>query len=318
MISLSKKTNNKVAGVRLTFILIFFSALLSCKSNCYAFNKSDTLTGTLITKDTNGTFVKLYFTDGNGKFYKNNIDVLFENVETKQLIKLVERKVDANGNPIAVQINFDGKVIIKLHNTLGLLVNNIIIQKNKINNIAVKVPKGSLIFTYQSNRNKPVLHKATVIKKYDANTAPPLIISTKDKTELDPGEYLIEMDMLPKFALSTKVNFGEITEVQVPQEGQITIDFTKKIADVTLLYRNGDALTKFYVIKTNGDRELKQLLLKPGTYQASYKDTDATGKTINSIINFKIVANKQTIIELKDYGTTIAEPAADSKPLFIN
>jgi hypothetical protein len=272
----------------------------------------------LETKEASNTQLAIYFTDGFGKFYKNKPDISMVNSQTKQEVKRFERDVALNGEPIPVKLDIDGTFDISVLGQKEIRLDKVLIEKNKLNIITLKVTNGTLIFTYQNNRARPVNHKAVIVRRFAERKVDPVYMPATQQKMFEPGEYYIELDILPKFVVHTEISFGAITEVQVPQEGEMVINNTVDMGNVILYYQNGDTYEQFYTIKANGNAEGQQLLLKPGLYKASYKKPGAPSALPPTVISFKIASNKQTIFELKDYGANMVTPDAIGKPIYTN
>jgi hypothetical protein len=100
---------------------------------------------------------------------------------------------------------------------------NVTIEKNKLNKITLKVTNGTLIFTYQNNRIRPVDHIVKVRRVFSGKKIDPVIYNAVNQKVFEPGEYQIELDILPKYVVHTEISFGAVTEIQVPQEGLMNI-----------------------------------------------------------------------------------------------
>jgi hypothetical protein len=206
---------------------------------------------------------------------------------------------------------------------LGLedvVVKNVKLVKNQNNKVIIKVTNGTIIITYQNNRPRPVMHKVNVYRRFgDRHVSPVSMLGTEQKM-FEPGDYYVELDILPSYSVATEVSFGATTEIQIPQEGIMNITNINMIGEVTLMYEHGDQFEAFKVIQVNGnDLENQRLYLRPGLFRAVFKDPNSPANFPKDImVPFQIRANTETLLELRDTKGQTVTPDGTGKPVYIN
>ncbi len=272
----------------------------------------------LTTEESNETKLQVFFVDDNNKYYNSKPTITITDPSTKQIVKSFERSMGTDGQPIATKIDLDGKFTVSVLGQKDIVLENVLIEKNKLNKIILKVTKGTLIFTYQNNRARPVDHQAVVVTRFAAKKKDPVYMKCTEQIMFEPNEYYIEVDILPKYTLHTEVSFGATTEVQLPQEGRMTINNVTNVGAIILYYQMGDTYQEFKTLSAIGDGSKLDLLLRPGLYKASFKDPTAPKMAPPTVVSFQIKSNVETKYDLKDYGANIVTPDAIGKPIYVN
>jgi von Willebrand factor type A domain len=271
----------------------------------------------VVTEPSNDTRIAVYFTDGFGKFYTNKPMVAIEDPATHAVVKKFMRDVIA-GEPEPVKIDIDGIYDIVVLGQKDISLSNVPIEKNKLNKIYLKVTNGTLIFTYQNNRARPVNHIVKVWRRFSNKKTTPIEYPAMEQKMLEPGDYYVELDILPKYNVHTEISFGAITEVQIPQEGAMQIASNTTSGPVTLYYQNGDTYEEFMTLLINGKPESQRLVLRPGLYKASFVLPGSPKMTPPVIVSFSVKPNQETNFELKDYKDLMVTPDVIAKPIYIN
>jgi hypothetical protein len=264
------------------------------------------------------TRLAVYFTDGAGKFYNAKPMVALVDPNTKQNIKTFMRDVYENGDPEPVKLDIDGVFDVTVLGQRDIVLNNVPIEKNKLNKVILKVTNGTLIFTYQNNRTRAVDKTVRVRRLFSGKKIPAVMYNAMEQKMFEPGEYQIELDILPKYVLHTEVSFGAITEVQIPQEGEMYISTDNIPSPVTLYWQTGDTYEEFITIAPNSTEEKRRLLLRPGSYKASFVLPGMPKMAPPTIVSFLVKANQETTLELKDYKGLTVTPDAIGKPVYID
>jgi von Willebrand factor type A domain len=270
------------------------------------------------TEPSSDTRIVVYFTDGLGKFYNAKPMVALVDPTTKKNIKTFMRDVLPGGEPEPVKLDIDGVFDVTVLGQRDIVLNNVTIEKNKINKIILKVSNGTLIFTYQNNRARPVNHTVKVWRRFVNKKTAPVEYSALEQRMFEPNEYYVELDILPKYGVHTEISFGAITEVQIPQEGAMQIITQSINGPVTLYYQNGDTYEEFMTVLMKGNVAEQKLYLRPGLYKASFVMPGMPKMAPPTIVSFQVKPNQETSFELKDYKGLTVTPDAVGKPIYIN
>jgi hypothetical protein len=275
----------------------------------------------VINEPSETTQVTVYFTDGLGKFYKTKPMVEILESGTQNVVKKFMRDIlPGTSEPEPVDINFDGTYDFTVLGLEDVVVKNVKLVKNQNNKVIIKVTNGTIIITYQNNRTRPVMHKVNVYRRFgDRHVSPVSMLGTEQKM-FEPGDYYVELDILPSYSVATEVSFGATTEIQIPQEGLLNITNLNAIGEVTLMYEHGDQYEAFKVLQINGtDIEGQKLYLRPGLFRAVFKDPkSAPNFPRDVVLPFQIRANTETLVELRDTKGLVVTPDGTGKPIYIN
>jgi hypothetical protein len=268
------------------------------------------------TEDAADTRIAVYFVDSSGNFFSTTPTIELIDTSTKKTVQSFKRKVLSNGIPDPVKLDKDGLYNLVVLGDRDIVLKNVPIQKNKLNKLFLTVAKGKLMFTYQSNRKRPTNFDAKVSRQFSIKKGEPLYFNTSEEKELEPGEYLIEINILPKYVLHTEISFGAITEVQIPQEGALQINSSDIGSPVTLYYQTGDTYEEFLTVPMKGELAKQKITLRPGLYKASFVKPGKRAASNPIIVAFRIKTNQETQIELKDYEGLMVMPDAMGKPIY--
>ncbi len=300
------------------FCIFFIIAMLLGSNYQYAFaeNKSDTskLAYQIETIDTNKTLVQMFFKNIEGDYIYDEIKTSFIDITTNKMVENFTRTVNENKEPNVILFNTDGNYNIFLEGQKNAIVKGVPITKNKLNKITLMLPNGTLLFTYQSNRARPVNHQVMISKMNHTTKNKITDAKCTEKISLIPSKYYIEVDILPKYKLHTEVSFGATTEVQIPQEGKMTINNVTNVGAIKLYYQMGNTYQEFTTVSATGDNSEISLLLRPGLYKASFNNNN--NEEIE--INFQIKTNVATKFDLKDYGEMLVAPEPNALLIYYN
>jgi hypothetical protein len=265
------------------------------------------------------TRVQVFFTDGMGKFYKTKPMVAIIDPNTQKNVKVFMRDY-YGGEPEPVKLDFDGVFDFSVLGQKDIVMKGVNIEKNKLNKIILKVDKGTLIFTYANNRDRPVDHQAVVVRRFGnaTNDGKQITMSCMEQKMFEPGDYYIELDILPKYGVATEISFGATTEIQIPQEGAMEITNTENIGPVTLYYEHGDKFEFFKTLNVRGNIADQSLYLRPGLYKASFVELGKPESYPPTVVDFQVRSNLTTSLLLKDYKGLMVTPDGTGKPIYDN
>lgn len=252
------------------------------------------------------TKIQVYFTDGNGKFYNTKPDIMIVDPATNITKKTFMRTI-FGGEPEPIKLDFDGVYdIAVVGQQNNIVLHNVNIPKNKTTKIYLKVEKGTLVFTYRDNRNRPVELQAKVSIRN--KSVAPVSLQCTEKRMFEPGDYGIEIDVLPPYVVVTEISFGATTEIQLPQLGAVQITNVQNLGKVQLYVERVDHFEPFHQIIVNGDAASQKVMLRPGVYQASFVKAGLPPNSPPTLTKFMVKSNTITDVELRDIGQQVITP----------
>jgi len=250
----------------------------------------------ITTTDADRTTMRVYFTNGKGKYYTTEPDMIITDSKSGKEIKHQFRTVDFNGNPEAIEIPA-GTYDITFPGSINR-ASNVTLSAEKENKVEIVVNNGSLAFAYTGNPNRPVKeYIAFVSRRFEDRT----VTEQRCDTSLfyEPSNYHIEINTLPPTLLNVDVSFGDITLIHLPEPGDLLIDNTDNIGRVEFWRQLGDQYVRFYEMNVRGNTADQQLALKPGPYEVRYiRPTGGPVRKV-SVIRFQIKSNEVTTIHLE-------------------
>ncbi len=248
------------------------------------------------TKDADRTTLQIYFTNGKGKYYSTEPDMIIADSKTGKQVKRQFRTVDFNGIPEAIEVPA-GTYDITFPGSTNR-ASNAIITAEKENRVEIVVNNGSLAFAYTGNPERPVKeYIAYVSKRFEDRTV------TEQNCDIslpyEPSNYHIEINTLPPTLLNADISFGAVTLIQLPEPGAVQIDNTDNIGRVEFWRQLGDQFVRFYEMNVLGDVAGQQVELKPGPYEVRYiRPTGGPVRKV-SVIRFQIKSNETTMVHLE-------------------
>jgi hypothetical protein len=258
------------------------------------------------TVESTETKIQVYFTDGNGKFYNTKPDIMIVDPATNVTKKTFMRTI-FGGEPEPIKLDFDGVYdIAVVGQQNNIVLHNVNIPKNKTTKIYLKVEKGTLVFTYRDNRNRPVELQAKVSIRN--KSVAPVTLQCTEKRMFEPGDYGIEIDVLPAYVVVTEISFGATTEIQLPQLGAVQITNAQNLGKVQLYVERVDHFEPFHQIIVNGDAASQKVMLRPGVYQASFVRAGLPPNSPPTLTKFMVKSNTITDVELRDIGQQVITP----------
>jgi len=247
-------------------------------------------------EDAAQTLVEVFFTDGRGRFYQSTPKLQFTDKSGK-VVKQFYRTVDANGNPDPQEMT-GGTYRMIITGKKNTKTREVEILPNKMNKLVLKVPNGSLKFSYAGAPNRPVSEFNAIVNR---RFAPGPVVHQKASEELEyePGNYYIELNTLPISRFNTDLDFGGETEILIKEPGFVQIANTNPVGDVQLFHPLGDRYVKFYTIPVTGNVPAQKLMLKPGVYEAHWLPDPKIPYAKEKVVPFEVKSNSITQIELK-------------------
>jgi hypothetical protein len=266
------------------------------------------------------TKIAVYFTDGKGKFYKTKPMCALIDPVNKQQVQNFMRDVLSNGDPEPVVTKANGKLGLAVYSKEGDVVvelPNVEIEKGKLNKIIVTVQQGTIIFQYGNALYRPVEYNALIRPRFRSQNLPDTRMKCVERRDFDGGDYYVEVDVLPKYAVITEVNFGMITIIALNQPGKVVFTNIEAMGNVVLYKQDGDQFSEFHAIVIQGG-QATELILQPGVYKASFRKPGTPKNAPPTIVNFMIKANRSTMVELRNIGNNIIDPDLTGAPVYDN
>lgn len=249
------------------------------------------------TEDAKETSLAILFTDGHGKFYASTPQLQLLDAATGKLIKQFYRTVDAAGNPDP-QIIPAGTYNLLVVGRTNILMRSIKVEANKKNSVLVKVNNGTLRFRYAGAPERPVEEFDAIV---NIRFEPGPTIRQRCTQELDypPGNYYIEVNTMPISRFNTDIDFGSMTEIQIPQSGYVQFTNTNAIGTIGLYTPLGNKYVKFHSLNINGNQADQRLRLKPGPYEVHWVKNPNLPYSSEEVLRFKVESNSITDVNLR-------------------
>lgn len=240
-------------------------------------------------RDTNSTYLQIFVQYADiEEMIKDELNIGFTKSEKKSAYTLVTRKAYDHGQPEIINFN-PGHYKIKFDNNGP---QNVIIQKDKLNIITLKVTKGKLRFAYINDKKTTVENSATI-----RNRATYTGITTQKCSEIKEykaGNYYIEVNTLPPSIFIMDIAYSFTTDINIPKPGKLVIDFPDGVSDVVIYDISGADWKEILHIE-KAYTEQNPLLIQPATYIIAWMKNNR--RTEKDLI---IRAEQVTTISMKE------------------
>ncbi len=243
------------------------------------------------------TQLSVYFTDGRGKFYSSTPQLRLVDANTNKQVKQFYRTVDPNGNPDPQAIPA-GTYNLIVASRSNMLLKKVVVEEHKNNKIIIRVAHGSLRFRYDNNPDRPVTEFNAIVNiRFEDG---PINQKQKCSEELEyaPGNYHIEINTLPVYQLNTDIDFGAITQIDIPEPGYVQFTNTNVLGPVQLFSPLGNQFMRFYGLRITGNPDVQRVRLLPGVYEVHWTSNANTPRAKQEVMRFNIRSNMETSIEL--------------------
>jgi hypothetical protein len=251
---------------------------------------------TIQREDAKETTLEIYFTDGKGKFYQTNPQIVLRDPKTNAEFKKFYRTVDPTGNPDPQNIPA-GTYNLTVTGKSNLLVSNIEVRPNSKNKYMIQVNKASLRFEYEDDPTQPVVEYAARVKK-NFEPGPVNKQLCTQEVEYDPGNYHIEINTLPIDHKSVDLEFGAEIVIKIEKPGYVQFTNTNNIGNIVLYYQLGDQFVSFYKMDITGDQEKQKLRLQRGNYRVGFRKFAGAPTSSQEMKDFNVKTNLTTEIDL--------------------
>lgn len=247
------------------------------------------------TEEAKESTLQIYFTNGQGKFYRTEPRMVIKDSKTGKEVKNIYRNL-INGEPEPIKLE-PGTYDITIPGSKSK-ANGVVIEPGKNKKYYIKVSNGSLAFFYPSAPDRPVTeYRALVSKRFEQG---PVVKHPCDQElPYDPANYHIEINTLPPMMLNIDLDFNNVKLISIKEPGTVQIANKNSMGKVQFWYEHGDTFVPFYELNVNGNPALQKLDFLPGTYQVRYFKGPAGPLAKAEVVFFRIKSNMTTTIELE-------------------
>jgi hypothetical protein len=272
------------------------AALPKPKPHAVAINKPKETPFTITAEDAKTTTLEILFTDGRGKFYPTSPKLQLLDAGTNKLVKQFHRTVDPTGNPDPQDVP-PGTYNLLVAGGSNMLMRQIVVQPNKKNRVTVKVSNGSLRFRYEDAPDRPITEFDAIVN-IRFEPGPTIRQRCTAELEYSPGNYYIEVNTMPISRFNTDIDFGAVTEIQIPQPGYVQFTNTTPKGRVSLFAPLGNRFVRFTDLNITGNQTSQRVQLKPGAYEVHWKKNPNAPFATETIDRFNVQSNSVTEVEL--------------------
>jgi hypothetical protein len=239
--------------------------------------------------------LQIYFTNGQGRFYKTEPKMLIKDSKTGKEIKSIYRNV-TGGEPNPIKLE-PGTYDIEIPGGRSK-ASGIVVEAGKNKKYYIKVNNSSLAFYYPTSPNRPVKEfTALVSKRFE----PGPVVKQKCDTELpyEPENYHIEINTLPAMILNVDIEFNNVKLISIPETGSVQITNQNAVGKIQFWYQLGDTYVPFHEMVVQGNPATQKIDFLPGLYQVRFYTGPVTPLAKAELIMFRVKSNMTTSIELQ-------------------
>lgn len=247
------------------------------------------------TEDADKTYVEIYFTNGQGKFYWTEPRIQVLNSEDKSELMTFNRHVNGQ-QPAKVEMEA-GTYDFVIPNSLSSAP-SVNIEANKINKIYIKIVQGSLAFYHPEDPKIAISQYTALVSKRFERHSPVVNHPCDEVLPYDPANYHIEINTLPPLVYNLDLDFTSIKLVAIPQPGYIEITNVNRVGLVEFWYRLGGRFVPFHQMMVTGNIEEQIREFLPGRYQVRYHTGPQHAGSEPNVVHFSITGKETTTIHL--------------------
>src|SRR5690625_5204760 len=218
-------------------------------------------------EDADKTYVQIYFTDGNGKFYWTQPRIKIHNANNNEEILSINRRVNGQ-SPEKIEIA--AGVYNFLVSESESSANNVTIEENKTNKVYIRVSRGSLAFYHPEEPDIAITQYTALVSKRFDRGSPVVQHPTDTVLPYDPANYHIEINTLPPLMYNIDLNFTSLNMVAIPQPGYIQITNSAPAGHIEFWFRRGGRYLHFHDMQITGNLEDQIREILPGHYQIRF------------------------------------------------
>ncbi|HLS71379.1 MAG TPA: VWA domain-containing protein [Chitinophagaceae bacterium] len=247
-------------------------------------------------EDADKTYVQIYFTDGNGKFYWTQPRIKIHNANNNEEILSINRRVNGQ-SPEKIEIA--AGVYNFLVSESESSANNVTIEENKTNKVYIRVSRGSLAFYHPEEPDIAITQYTALVSKRFDRGSPVVQHPTDTVLPYDPANYHIEINTLPPLMYNIDLNFTSLKMVAIPQPGYIQITNSAPAGHIEFWFRRGGRYLHFHDMQITGNLEDQIREFLPGHYQIRFYRGARYSGGQPEIIPFSIKRKETVSLEVK-------------------
>lgn len=247
-------------------------------------------------EDADKTYVQIYFTDGNGKFYWTQPRIKIHNANNNEEILSIKRRVNGQ-SPEKIEIA--AGVYNFLVSDSESSANNVTIEENKTNKVYIRVARGSLAFYHPEEPDIAITQYTALVSKRFDRGSPVVQHPTDTVLPYDPANYHIEINTLPPLMYNIDLNFTSLKMVAIPQPGYIQITNSAPAGQIEFWFRRGGRYLHFHDMQITGNLEDQIREFLPGHYQIRFYRGARYSGGQPEIIPFSIKRKETVSLEVK-------------------
>jgi Ca-activated chloride channel family protein len=271
--------------------------ILDCVGNYYDLKKPEefkTSLNDVINQITHMTSVQVNLLDSNGKPTETDAVMSFHDNLSGSIRYNYIHTINKLGNPDTVYLDVLSTYNLKVHTIPPVYLDTIVLDPDTHNIIELDAPQGLLKVDIKGEDERNSNIKCIVRQTGFLET---LYVLDADKSQkFITGLYDIEILTIPRiYKYAVKVAQSEETVIDVPQPGEVIINFSNPIYG-SLMSENGDILTNLYDFKP-GKMHYK-FRLQPGYYNITYRESQHFKTGNSSEAGFRVRSGKTEILNL--------------------
>lgn len=251
----------------------------------------------VVSESTAKTSLQVNLNDINGKPSESNVNMTFYDLETGLPKYNFYHSMNARGFPDTLIISPAMKYKLQIHTIPPIILDSVVLKKNKHNIVNISAPQGYLNFTLQGlisksaaiERIKCLLHKPDETQTLNVQ-------QMNSKEKYLTGAYDLEVLTLPRTIVKNiKIDQSKTTEVQIPSPGILTLNKSFESYGGIFIIENGK-MKKIYELHLKDKQET--IAIQPGKYRVVYRSKNA--RTIHTSVDkeFEITSGGSLSLKL--------------------
>lgn len=241
------------------------------------------------------TTAQVNLLDINGKESESNLDMIFYDKITGAVRYNLIHTMNVRGKPDTLHLDPINTYDLVVYSTPPVEKKNVEIIANKHNEINISTPQGSLAFMVNGNNAVYKNLQAVIREKGKKETLAVLEINNSKK--LLVGNYDLEILTIPRINIDIKIKQSELTNIQIPPPGIITLLNANNVPILATLYKEeGFDLNLIYTL--NGNSSSETVNLQPGNYRIVYKIKGSKKAMSTKELKFKITSGSSEVLKL--------------------
>jgi Ca-activated chloride channel homolog len=271
--------------------------ILNCVGNYYDLKKPEqfkTSLNEVINQITNMTSVQVNLLDTDGKPSETDVVMSFHDNLSGSIRYNYIHTINKIGNPDTVYLDVLSTYNLKVHTIPPVYLDTIVLNPDIHNIIELDAPQGLLKVDVQGEDERNADIKCIVRKTGFLETV--YILDADKSQKFITGLYDLEILTMPRiYKYAIKVNQSEETVIDVPQPGEVIINFSNPIYG-SLMHENGDILTNLYDFKPG--KQHYKFRLQPGYYNITYRESRYFKTGNSSEAGFRVRSGETEILNL--------------------